>query len=125
MVRWIGPFGTLVVAGPGATVGVDAAGAVFWPPLPPQAVIPRVSTHASAPAPHNRGADPLAVICVAVSIAASTASRGYRQHQNAIAFRVSRVADLSQRTSPTDGRQFPGSRQAAAIPWQPTGGRNS
>lgn len=43
--------------------------------MPPQAAIPRVSTHATAPVPHNRRADPLAVIRVAVTIAASTASR--------------------------------------------------
>jgi len=34
MVRWMGPLGTLVVAGPGAVPGVDTAGPALWPLVP-------------------------------------------------------------------------------------------
>jgi hypothetical protein len=56
MVRWIGPLGTLVVAGPGAVPGVDTAGPALWPLVPPHAAIPSASAPASAQATQIRRA---------------------------------------------------------------------
>src|SRR5215471_3294243 len=56
MVRWMGPLGTLVVAGPGPPAGVDTAGAELWPLVPPHAAIPSASTPAIAQAAQTRRA---------------------------------------------------------------------
>src|SRR5215471_20826569 len=78
MVRWTGPLGTLVVAGPGPVAGVDTAGPAFWLPLePPHAASPSASTPASAQVPQTRTLNdsPLATLPFRVAIATSLASR--------------------------------------------------
>jgi hypothetical protein len=86
MVRWTGPLGTLVVAGPGAVPGVDTAGPALWPLVPPHAAIPSASAPASAQAPQTRRAagrwrwfllpndGRLAAVAETLAIAASLAS---------------------------------------------------